>query len=99
MRNRNHQRYEREILASCRGFMREGILQPTAAAIADRADVAIRTVFAHHASIDALRLAAVDDAETRRSVLDRMMGEEWRGDAVSAETLDRILRAAVMGRL
>ena len=99
MKNRNHRRCEREILASCRGLMREGVLQPTAAAIADRADVAIRTFFSHHASIDALRLAAVDDAETRRSVLDRLMGEEWRGDALSGEALDRILRAAVMGRL
>lgn len=75
-----------DVLEACRTLMKSGVFQPTAQQVADRAGVAVRTVFQHHASVEEMRLAAIDDEETRLALSIRLFGKD-------------IVRAVVTGRV
>jgi hypothetical protein len=83
------------IVAACRAFMQAGALQPPMQACCDRAGRSIRTGFEAFGTIEALRLEAADDPATRQAVVERVLGCERA--ALSAETLDRLVRVLVTG--
>jgi hypothetical protein len=83
------------IVAACRGFLQAGMLRPAMQACCDRAERSLRTGFEAFGCVEALRLEAADDRATRVAILERVLGCE--SGALSAETLDRLVRALVTG--
>jgi hypothetical protein len=83
------------IVAACRAFLQAGALQPAMQSCCDRAERSLRTGFEAFGCIEALRLEAADDRATRDAILERVLGCER--SALSAETLDRLVRALVTG--
>jgi hypothetical protein len=83
------------IVAACRSLMQAGQFLPPLQACCDRAERSIRAGFRAFGSVEALRLEAADDPPTRQAIVERVLGGE--GGALSAETLDRLVRALVTG--
>jgi hypothetical protein len=83
------------IVLACRSFMQAGQFLPPLQACCDRAGRSIRAGFAAFGSVEALRLEAADDQPTRQAIVERVLGCECC--ALSAETLDRLVRALVTG--
>lgn len=95
-RNRRRERSRLIMLTACRALMRGGELRPPADKVAQASDVSVRTVFQHFRTSEGLYLAALEDAETRRTILDLVVRDLA---AISPEDQRRILRAAVLGRV
>lgn len=57
------------IVAACQEKMRDGIFRPSAKSVAAHADCSVRSVFQHFSTIEALHIAAIDDAATRDSLV------------------------------
>lgn len=85
------------ILAHARLKMITGTFRPSAQAIATAANCSLRSVFQHFGSIEKLWLEAIDHEETRYSILAHILGTAMNG--LYPEILDRILFAAVLGRV
>lgn len=84
------------ILAECKRQMQGGTFRPSAVAVARGAGRSVRSVFLHWPSMEALQLDAACDKHTYEAVLHRIVDE---ADDVGAATADRIVRAAVLGRV
>jgi AcrR family transcriptional regulator len=95
-RNRGEQS-RRRIVAALMDLVREGVITPTAEAVAARADVGLRTVFRHFADMETLHreIARAIDAVVEPAATTRVAGRDWR------ERLARSieLRADVFERL
>jgi hypothetical protein len=83
------------IVSACRSFMQAGQFLPPLQACCDRAGRSSRTGYLAFGSVEALRLEAADDQATRAAIVERVLGCECC--ALSAETLDRLVRALVTG--
>jgi hypothetical protein len=83
------------IVLACRAFMRAGRFRPPLQACCEQAGRSIRAGFAAFGSVEVLRLEAADDQPTRAAIVERVLGCEC--GALSAETLDRLVRALVTG--
>jgi AcrR family transcriptional regulator len=95
-RNRGEQS-RRRIIAALTELVREGVITPTAEAVAARADVGLRTVFRHFADMETLyrEIAAEIDAAVGPAATARLAGGDWRERlAASIE-----LRATLFERL
>lgn len=73
----------RNILATTRALILEGVIDPTAQQIADRAAITKRTLFRHFADMESLHRAFIEDAESEATlVIDEPFPEvrrdEWR---------------------
>jgi AcrR family transcriptional regulator len=95
-RNRGEQS-RRRIVAALMALVREGVLTPTAEAVAARADVGLRTVFRHFADMETLyrEIATEIDAVVAPAAAARLAGRDWR--ARLAESIE--LRTEVFERL
>jgi AcrR family transcriptional regulator len=95
-RNRGAQS-RRRIVDALMDLVREGVITPTAEAVAARADVGLRTVFRHFADMETLyrEIATEIDAMVGPAATTRIAGRDWR------ERLARSieLRADVFERL
>lgn len=96
-RHRRSQRSRDAVLAACRRIMVGGDFRPSVEAVAQAAKLSRRTVFDHFGSVDALHLLAVDDADTRDAILNRMLGTHVYSCSPEAERA--IVRAVVTGRV
>lgn len=67
-RTRRGERSRRQIVAALFALVGEGVLQPTAQQVADRARVGLRTVFRHFEDMDSL-FAEVDERLRREALL------------------------------
>jgi AcrR family transcriptional regulator len=87
----------RRIVAALMELIREGAIQPTAEAVAARADVGLRTVFRHFADMETLyrEIAAEIDAELAPTTTVRLASRRPRERL--AESIE--LRVAVFERL
>jgi hypothetical protein len=83
------------IVLACRVFMRAGRFQPPLEACCEQAGRSSRAAFRAFGSVEALRLEAADDQPTRQAIVERVLGCERT--ALSAGTLDRLVRALVTG--
>jgi AcrR family transcriptional regulator len=83
------------ILLACRAFMRAGRFQPPLEACCEQAGRSSRAAYRAFGSVEALLLEAADDQPTRAAIVERVLGCERT--ALSAETLDRLVRALVTG--
>jgi hypothetical protein len=83
------------IVSACRAFMRAGRFRPPLQACCEQAGRSIRAGFEAFGSVEVLRLEAADDQPTRAAIVARVLGCEC--GALSAETLDRLVRALVTG--
>ena len=95
-RNRGEQS-RRRIVAALMDLVREGVITPTAEAVAARADVGLRTVFRHFADMETLyrEIAAEIDAVVAPAAATRLAGRDWRRRL--AQSIE--LRAEVFERL
>jgi AcrR family transcriptional regulator len=91
------QRSRRRIVAALMQLVREGVITPTAEAVAMRADVGLRTVFRHFADMETLyrEIAKEIDAVVAPAATRRLAGRTWRERLV--ESVD--LRVALFERL
>ena len=87
----------RRIVAALMALVREGVITPTAEAVAARADVGLRTVFRHFADMETLyrEIATEIDAVVGPAATRRLIGRNWRERL--AESIE--LRVAVFERL
>jgi hypothetical protein len=83
------------IVSACRSFLQAGQFLPPLQACCDRAGRSSRAGYMAFGCVEALRLEAADDPPTRAAIVERVLGCECR--ALSAETLDRLVRALVTG--
>jgi hypothetical protein len=83
------------IVLACRSFMQAGQFLPPLQACCDRAGRSSRAGYRAFGSVEALRLEAADDPPTRQAIVERVLGCECC--ALSAETLDRLVRTLVTG--
>ncbi len=86
-RLRRSERTKAEILQACRELMLAGDFRPPFTAVCARAGYSVRSGFDRFGEIEALHLAAINDAAVRDAILRRVAGDA-----------DRIVRAAVLGR-
>lgn len=68
-RNLRALRTRANIMAACRALMVGGEFAPPTARVALKAGLAIRTVFEHYKSTEAMHAAALNEETTRRTVL------------------------------
>jgi AcrR family transcriptional regulator len=75
----------RRIVAALMELIREGAIQPTAEAVAARADVGLRTVFRHFADMETLyrEIAEIDAELARRSPCARPAGR-WASPSIDS---------------
>ena len=94
-RRPNFERNRKAILSSCRAAMRSGTFRPSALDVARDANVSIRTVFHHFVNHEALLAAAIEDEQTRRTILALLLR-----DSLFPSEMDcmRVVKAAVLGR-
>ena len=87
----------RRIVAALMALVREGVITPTAEAVAARADVGLRTVFRHFADMETLyrEIAIEIDAVVGPAARTRLAGRDWRERL--AQSIE--LRCAVFERL
>lgn len=87
----------RRIVAALMALVREGVITPTAEAVAARADVGLRTVFRHFADMETLyrEIATEIDAVVGPAATTRLAARDWR--ARLAESIE--LRVQVFERL
>jgi hypothetical protein len=83
------------IVSACRAFMQAGQFRPPMRACCDRAGRTSRTAFRAFGGVEALHLEAADDPSTFDAIVERVLGCERA--ALSAETLQRLVRALVTG--
>jgi len=83
------------IVAACRTFMQAGQFRPPLQACCSQAGRSISTGFQAFGPVEVLHLEAADDPSTRDAIVERVLGCERA--ALSAETLDRLVRALVTG--
>lgn len=76
-RRQRSERSRQAILDAAMGMMKDGILEPTAQQLADRAGVGIRSFFRHFPDMESLFLAA--DEESRESVVALFTGGDRDG--------------------
>jgi len=95
-RNRG-ERSRRRIVAALMELVREGVVTPTAEAVAARADVGLRTVFRHFADMETLyrEIAIEIDAVVGPAAATRLASRDWRERL--AQSIE--LRAEVFERL
>ena len=96
-RNRGEQS-RRRIVAALMDLVREGVITPTAEAVAERADVGLRTVFRHFADMETLyrEIAAEIDAVVGPAATTRLAGRDWRqrlaqGIELRTEVFERLM--------
>jgi len=87
----------RRIVAALMDLVREGVITPTAEAVAARAAVGLRTVFRHFADMETLyrEIAMEIDVVVGPAAKTRLAGRDWRERL--AESIE--LRVAVFERL
>jgi hypothetical protein len=83
------------LVAACRKFMQSGDFRPSVEACCDAVGRSRPTAYKLFGSAEALRLEAACDPSTREAIVGRVLGCERT--ALSAETLDRLVRALVTG--
>ena len=83
------------ILSACRSFMQAGQFRPPLCDCCDRAARSQRAAFMAFGKVEALHLEAADDPSTVDAIVERVLGCERA--ALSAETLQRLVRALVTG--
>jgi AcrR family transcriptional regulator len=84
------------IVGCCRRQMAKGNIRPTLADIADGAGCSLRTIHEHFPSVADVYAEAVDDAGIARSVLNHVLGEDWK-TGVAERFVKPIARAIVAG--
>jgi len=83
------------IVSACRLLMRAGQFRPSVRDCCILAECSVHTGSAIFKTIEILHLEAADDPATRDAIVERVVGDERT--ALAAETLNRIVRAVVMG--
>lgn len=96
-RHRRHAKTHQLILNTCRDLMTVGNFRPSGQQVAEMSGAAVRTVFDHFDNVEALHLEAIENAETRYAIADRVFGPERH--AMALDVLDKMARAIVLGRV
>ena len=96
-RNLRVVRSKAAIMEATRQAMQSGIFQPTVVNIAYAAGVSVRTVFQLYGGIESLRCAAIEDPDTERAILQRIIGVESQHWPI--EFWRRVVIAAGLGRM
>ncbi len=87
-----------KIMVATRKLMAEGIFRPDTQTVARTAEVSVRSIFAHYRDAEEMRLAALDGA-TMHDVLSKIFGQNWDRFSFSEETITKLCRAIVAGRI
>jgi DNA-binding transcriptional regulator YdaS (Cro superfamily) len=83
------------IVSACRLLMRAGQFRPSLRDCCIWAECSVPIGCGLFKTIEILHLEAADDAATRDAIVERVVGDERT--ALAVETLNRIVRAVVMG--
>ncbi len=90
------ERTKRVLLFHCRHAMKSGVFRPAMSDVVKSAGVSVRSGFAHFRCVDEMYLVALKDAATNNAILDAICSN---ATFASVEECDRIVRAAVFGRV
>ncbi|MBI1188553.1 MAG: TetR family transcriptional regulator [Alphaproteobacteria bacterium] len=103
-RRKRGERSRRQIVEAIRALIGAGEMNPSAAQVAERAGVSLRSVFRHFEDMDSLyrEIAALVEAEVMPLALRPFEAREWRGRLVEltarrADIFERIMPFRVAG--
>lgn len=88
-----------KVMAACRARMIFGDMRPSIAQVARDANCSIRVIFDIYKSLDGMLDAALADAPTYDRLLCMLFETDTPPWTIGAATADRVLRAAVFGRI
>jgi len=83
------------IVSACRQLMQTGQFRPSVRDCCILSECSVHMGFGLFKTIEVLHLEAADDPATRDAIVERVAGDERA--ALAVETLNRIVRAVVMG--
>lgn len=86
------------MLDAARSYMLDGWFQPTSAEIIGLSGGCARNVFFHFDSLDALRLAAIEENDAVREAILRRLLDDCTRELLTPDEAMRVCRALVTGR-